>query len=135
MRVDILHLMAKGELAKVVARCMAYVATMKQQGKPLERVIVSESVYAQLVRKSAGHAPGRRVVLCCGDALVHFNHEPIDESEPTYEAKPRYVAELPPVAANPFGVAAPVKPTPHLGVRPSDSGDWDGTFDDDDVPF
>lgn len=129
MRVDIRHLMTKGELAKVVARCMAYAATMRQQRKPLERIVVSESVYTQLMRKAAGHAPGRRVVLCCGDALVHFDaHAVIDESEPEYTPRPRFNAELPPVAVNPFGVAIPAPKS----VDDTEPEPWD---DDDSVPF
>lgn len=128
MRVDIRHLMAKGELAKVVARCMAYAATMRQQGKPLERIIVSENAYAQLLRKAQSN--GRHAVLCCGEALVHYDHRPIDESEPVIAMKPRFDAGLPPVNANPFGVAPTVAKAPKQ-LPPFEPMN----YEDDDIPF
>lgn len=111
MRVDIRRLIAKGQAKKLVDRVADYVALMDAQGRPLQRAIVTQSQYDALFKLARNqHA---RAVLCCGDVLVHWHHDPIDESDPVPEAVRRYVAELPPVTASPFGVVAPLpKPVP-----------------------
>lgn len=152
MRVDLKHLVAKGQARKLVDKVMAYAKLMQSQGKPVDRIIVSAVQYEMLRKLASSYG---RVVLCCGDALVYYNHDPIDESEPVYEPKPRFDAGLPPVTVNPFGNAAkfvhvndiPHGTPVHFGTvngfnnhsdgPPADDFDnaaWSG-FDDDDIPF
>lgn len=133
MRVDIRHLATKGQLRKLSDRVCDYVETMKQQGKPVDRVIVSPAQYDQLQRMARGR------VIACGDALVYFNHDPIDERTPVYESRPRPVYDLPAVTANPFGISAPEKT--FACARCQDEGcvwcqvDSGDSFADNDVPF
>lgn len=110
MRVDIRRLLVKGQNKKLVDRVTDYVALMDAQGKPLQRAIVTPQQYDALIRLAGKQ--DRHPVLCCGDVLVHYHHEPIDEREPVPEPVHRYVAELPPVTANPFGVVPAAKPAP-----------------------
>lgn len=127
-RVDIKHLLAKGPNKKLVDQVIAYVQLMLQQGKPCHRVIVQPLQYEAMMKLARGH--DSRAVLCCGDALVYYNHEPIDESAPEYKPRPRFDARLPAVAANPFGVAVPA---PVANVPAIEDVDWDSY--DDDIPF
>lgn len=128
MRVDIRRLIAKGQTKKIVDRVADYVSLMDAQGKPIQRAIITPQQHDALMRlASKQHA---HAVLCCGDVLVHYHYDPIDEREPLPEPVRRYVAELPPVVANPFGVAAPVKaPAPTIDETAAEQ------WDDDDVPF
>lgn len=130
MRVDIKHLIAKGATRQLVDKIRAYHQLMVQQGKPRERIIVQPAQLMSLMKLVSNQG---FVVLCCGDAIVYHNHDPIDESAPEYKPKPRFDAGLPPVSANPFGLAAPApkvkepEPMPVYNIN-------DG-FDDDDIPF
>lgn len=125
-RVDIRHLGAKDKLKAVVSAAERYAELMAQQNRPAERIIVAKGDYEALHRRAQPRHPNRTVVLCIGDTLVHWHRDPIDESDPVlvsrYPAVPTY--DLPPVTANPFGVApAPVQ-----------SATTDDGFDDD-IPF
>lgn len=128
MRVDIKHLIAKGATRKLVDQVMAYARLMEQQGKPRERIIITRQQHDSLMRMVTGRG---HVVLCCGDALVYYNHDPINESAPEYKPVPRYDAGLPPVSANPFGLAAPAPKAPELPPFEPGPADWA----DDDIPF
>lgn len=126
-RVDIKHLLAKGNNKKLADQVIAYAQLMKQQGKPCERIIITQQQYDALIRIAGNH--GGRPVLCCGDALIYYNHDFIDESAPQYMPRVKFDAGLPPVSANPFGIAAPVK-APDLPPFEPGPIDWD-----DDIPF
>jgi hypothetical protein len=126
-RIDIRHLSAKNKLKLVVDAAGAYADTMRSQGKSFDRIVVSKADYEALHRRAQSHHPNRTVFLCLGDVLVHWSREPIDEAEialvSRYPQAPQY--DLPPVDANPFGVAPP----PRQAEVSSDD------FDDNDVPF
>lgn len=126
-RVDIRHLNAKNRLKQTVDAANAYAQTMASQRKPVDRIIVSRADYDALHRRAESHHPNRTVFLCLGDALVHWHHDLVDETEVApvsrYPQVPRY--ELPPVRANPFGIE-PAKP---VDAMPASD------FDDDDIPF
>lgn len=133
MRIDLKHLVAKGQARKLVDKVMAYAKLMQSQGKPVDRIIVSAVQYEMLRKLASSYG---RVVLCCGDALVYYNHDPIDESEPVHEprAVKRYDSGLPPVDANPFGVPDPTTAISCMPPGPT-VRDVMEEFDDDDIPF
>jgi len=128
MRVDIRHLVAKGQNKRLVDSVIAYVATMQQQGKPIDRVIVTMAQHDALMKL----ARGRGAVLCCGDVLVYFNHGPIDESyhapPESYLMRDKFSANLPPLSSNPFGIQK--IEAPRRDDNPHHGHEWD-----DDIPF
>lgn len=134
-RVDIRHLNAKNALKRTVDAASAYADTMRQQNKPIDRIIVSRADYESLHHRAQSHHPNRTVFLCLDDALVHFHHGPVNETEiapvSRYPAPARY--DLPPVDANPFSIAPAPKPAPVTDDSFDDAPA--SSYEDDDIPF
>ena len=134
-RVDIRHLNAKKELKQTVDAAGAYLDTMLSQGRKVDRIVVSKADYEALHKRAQTHYTNRTVFLCLGDALVHWHRDPVDETEiapvSRYPAPARY--DLPPVDANPFGIAPAPRP-----ARVTDDSFDDApasSYEDDDIPF
>lgn len=129
-RVDIRHLNAKNALKRTVDAASAYAQTMQSQHRHVDRIVVSKTDYDALHRRAQSHHPNRTVFLCLDDALVHWHRDHVDETEiapvSRYPQAPQY--DLPPVSANPFGIAAsePVREADPLGID---------EFCDDDIQF
>lgn len=134
-RVDIRHLNAKNALKNTVDKACDYASLMVNRRKPISRIVVSRADYEALHRRAQSHHPNRTVFLCLGDVLVHWHNGPVDETEVApvsrYPAPARY--DLPPVEANPFGIAPAPKPAPVTDDSFDDAPA--ASYEDDDIPF
>lgn len=134
-RVDIRHLNSKNALKSTVDKASAYADTMAHMHKAPSRIIVSRADYDALHRRAQSHHPNRTVFLCLGDVLVHWHSDPVDETEiapvSRYPTPARY--DLPPVNANPFGMAPPEPVAPVTDDSFDDAPA--SSYEDDDIPF